>query len=60
MRRGRLENEGVMSRLERELNMKRKGADVVHEEVRERLVAVGAKLERSDNRTKQCRQNRLF
>ena len=55
-----MENEGVMSRLERELNMKRKGADVVHEEVRERLVAVGAKLERSDNRTKQCRQNRLF
>ena len=33
---------------------------MVHEEVRQRLVAVGAKLERYDNRTKQYRQNRLF
>ena len=33
---------------------------MVHEEVRQRLVTVGAKLERYDNRTKQYRQNRLF
>ena len=33
---------------------------MVHEEVRQRLVAVEAKLERYDNRTKQYRQNQLF
>ena len=33
---------------------------MVHKEVRQRLVAIGAKLERYDNRTKQYRQNRLF
>ena len=33
---------------------------MVHEEVRKRLVAVEAKLERYDNRTKQYRQNQLF
>ena len=42
------------------VHVKRKGADEVHEEVRQRLVAVGAKLERYDNSTKQYRQNRLF
>ena len=55
-----LKNESVISKLERKFNIKRKGAGVVHEEVRQRLVAVGAKLERYDNRTKQYRQNRLF
>ena len=33
---------------------------MVDEEVRLRLVTVGAKIERYDNRTKQYRQNRLF
>ena len=33
---------------------------MVHEEVKQRLIAMGAKLERYDNRTKQFRQNRLF
>ena len=33
---------------------------MVHKEVRQRLVAVRAKLERYDYRTKQYRQNRLF
>ena len=60
MRRGELQNKGVISKLERKFNIKRKGADVVHEEVRQRLVAVVAKLERYDNRTKQYGQNRLF
>ena len=55
IRRGELQNEGVISKLERKFNIKTKGADVVHEEVRQRLVAVGAKLERYDNRTEQCR-----
>ena len=55
IRRGELQNEGVISKLERKFNIKTKGADVVHEEVRQRLVAVGAKLERYDNRTEQYR-----
>ena len=60
MRRRKLQNEGVISKLERRFNVKRKGLEVVQEEVRERLVAAGAKLERYDNRTEQHRQNRLF
>ena len=34
MRRGELKNEVVISKLERKFTIKRKGADVVHEEVR--------------------------
>ena len=60
MRRGELQNEGVTSKLERKFNIKGKSADVVHKEVQQRLVAVGAKLQKYDNRTKQYRQNRLF
>ena len=60
MRQGELQTEGVMSKLERKFNIKRKGADVVQEEVRQRLVALGTKLQGYDNRTKQYRQNRLF
>ena len=56
MRREELKNEGVISKLKRKFSVKRKGAEVVHEEVRLRLVAVRAKLERYDNRTKQHRQ----
>nr|XP_027229447.1 uncharacterized protein LOC113821177 [Penaeus vannamei] len=37
-----------------------KGVSVVHKEVQQRLVAIGAKLERYDNRTSHYRQNRLF
>ena len=50
----------IISRLERKFDVKRKVAEVVQEEVRQRLVAVGAKLERYDNRTEQYRQNQLF
>ena len=60
MRQGELQNEGVISKLQRKFNIKRKGADVVHRAVRQRLVAAGAKLERYDNRAKKYRQNRLF
>ena len=55
-----LQNEGVISKIERKFNVKRKGAEVVHEEVRQRLVVAGAKLEKYDNKTEQNRQNRLF
>ena len=60
MRRGELQNEGVISKPEINFNMKRKGADMVHEEVRQSLVAVGGKLERHGNKIQQYRQNRLF
>ena len=60
MRRGELQNEGGLSKLERKFNAKRKGAQVVHKEVRQRLVAAGAKLEGDDNRTEQYRENQLF
>ena len=42
MRHGELQNEGTISKLKRKFNI-RKGADVVHKEVQQRLVAVGAK-----------------
>ena len=57
MRGGELQNEGVISKFERKFSIKRKGADMVYEKVRQRLVAAGAKLERYDNGTKQYRQN---
>ena len=44
IRRGELHNEGFTSKFERKFNVKKKGADVVHKEVRQSLVAVRAKL----------------
>ena len=60
MKRNELQNEGTKSKLERKYRIEEKGIVVFHEEVQQRFVAIGAKLERYDNRTKQCRQNRLF
>ena len=60
MKRNELQNEGTKSRLERKYRIEEKGTVVVHEEVQQRLVAIGAKLQRYDNRTEQYRQNRLF
>ena len=57
MRRRELQNESVISKLERKFSVIRKGVEVVQEEVRQSLVAVGVKLERYDNRTEQYRQN---
>ena len=57
MRRGGVQNESVISKLERKFSVKRKGAEVFDEDVRQRLVVVGANLERYDNRTRQNRQN---
>lgn len=45
-------------KLERTYRAGEKGIEVVHEEVKQRLIAVAAKLERYDDRTKQLRQNR--
>ena len=60
MKRNELQNEGTKSKLERKYRIEEKAIVVVHEEVQQRLVAIGAKLERYDNRTEQYRQNRLF
>ena len=51
---------GRKKKIERTYHINEKSIEVVHEEVKQRLFAVGAKLERYDNRTKQFRQNRLF
>ena len=53
IRRREVLNDGVISKLERNFSVKRKGSEVVHEEVRQKLVAVAAKLERYDNRKEQ-------
>ena len=55
-----MQNESVISKLERKFSIKRKGAEMVHKDIRQKLVAVGAKRERYGNRTEQYRQNRLF
>ena len=60
MKRRELQDEFVISKLERKFIVKRKGAEVVHEEVRQKLVAVRAKLEGYDKRTEHYRQNRSF
>ena len=54
MKRNKLQNDGPKSKLERKYRIEEKGIVVL------RLVAIGAKLERYDNRTEQYRQNRLF
>ena len=43
--------------LKLKFSVKRKGAEVVHEEFRQRLVADGAKLEKYDIMTDQYREN---
>ena len=55
-----MQNESVISKLERKFSIKRQVAEMVHKDIRQKLVAVGAKRERYDNRTEQYRQNRLF
>ena len=60
MKRNELRNAGTIEKLERIHHIEEKGIDVVHEEVKQRLTAVGSKLERYDNRTKQFKQNQLF
>ena len=55
MKQRELQDEGVISKPERKFILKRRAAEGVHEEIRQRLVAVGARLERYDSRTKQYR-----
>ena len=60
MKRNELHNARTKEKIERTYYINEKSIEVVHEEVKQRLIAMGAKLERYDNRTKQFRQNRLF
>ena len=52
MKQRELQNEGFILNLKGKFSVKQKGFEVVHEKVRQRLVALGTKLERYDNRTK--------
>ena len=47
-------------KLERKHDVKRKGYQLVIEELKQRLVATASKIKRYDDRQKQYRQNRLF
>ena len=60
MKRNELQIGGTKSKLERKCHIEEKGIVVAHEEVQQRLVAIGAKLERYDNRREQYRLNHLF
>ena len=60
LKRNELRNESTITKLKRKYYIDEKGISTVQEEVQQRLVAIGAKLERYDNRTSQYRQNRLF
>ena len=60
LRKGKLTNERAKSKLEREYSLKEKSLEVVYEELNQRLIAVSAKLQRYDSRSKQFRQNKLF
>ena len=55
-----MQKEGVISKFERKFYVKLKGVELLHEEIRQRLVAAGAKLERYEYRTEQYRESRLF
>ena len=58
-RRKELQNKGIISKFEKKTQFQTE-VEVVHQKVRQRLAAVGEKLERYDNRTEQYLQNRLF
>ena len=58
-RRKELQNKGIISKFEKKTQCQ-KEVEVVHQKVRQRLAAVGEKLERYDNRTEQYWGNPLF
>ena len=60
IKKGELRNEATKQRLERTYKLKEKGIETVLEELKQRALAIKAKLNRYDKRTKQYRQNRLF
>lgn len=58
--RGRPCDDGMRKRLEKKYNIKRKGFDVVIEELKQDLSAVSQKIKRFSERTKQYNENRMF
>ena len=60
LRKGELRNKRATLKLEREYHVTRKGIDTVHEELRQRVIAIAAKQQIYDSRSLQFRQNRLF
>ena len=58
--RNRNYNDRLRRKMERRYNIKRKGYQQVIEELKQRLIAMAAKLKRYDDRVKQYQQNRLF
>ena len=60
LRKGELRNKRVTLKLEREYHVTRKSIETVHEELRQRVISIAAKLQRYDSRSLQFRQNRLF
>ena len=47
-------------RLERRYNVRRKKLEIVREEIKQRIKAVGAKIKRFNSRINQYQQNQLF
>ena len=57
---GKLKNDEVKARLEAAYHIRYKGLEVVAEELKQRLVAEAAKLQRYNTRSTQYRQNQQF
>ena len=59
-KRGELENIDLKYELERKYLVKKKGINVVIEELKQRIKAVQHKIKRYEDRTEQYKQNRMF
>ena len=60
LKKGELKNARIVTKLETEFNLQRKGIETVIEELKQRLTAMSARLQRYDTRNNQYRQNMLF
>ena len=57
---GKLKNQQQATRVEKKYNISKKGIMVVAEELKQRIIAVSAKIKRYNKRHNQFVQNRLF
>ena len=60
MKDGKLKKIEVIERLKKQYNLKRKGINLVLEELRQRVTAKTAKIKRYESRIDQFNQNRMF
>ena len=60
IKQGKLKNQQQATRLEKKYNISKKGIMVVAEELKQRIIAVSAKIKRYNERHNQFVQNRLF